>query len=133
MDCIPLTDLASVQLGILSNYVDVIQAVPQVQDPNELIPGHFCVISDICISFFPKIDSRITTRIVFSSCHATFNYTFNIFQSKVRFLLFHKELRHRRLGGLTLAGIHIIWGRHGLPRKFNPGLWKLNSRPLTKF
>ena len=90
MDCIALTDLASVQLGILSNYVDVIQAVPQVQDPNELIPGHFCVISDICISFFPKIDSRITTRIVFSSCHATFNYTFNIFQSKVRFLLFHQ-------------------------------------------
>ena len=42
-------------------------------------------------------------------------------------------MRHRRLGGLTLAYIHIIWGGHGLPHNIKPGLRKHNSHPLTKF
>ena len=49
---IPLMDLASVQLGILSNYVDGIQDVPQVHDLNELIYGHLRNISDIFIFYF---------------------------------------------------------------------------------
>ena len=69
----------------------------------------------------------------FLACHATFKNTFNIFQLKVRFSIFNQELKHRKLGGLTLAHIHIIWGEHGLPQNFEPGLHKLNSRPLTKF
>ena len=126
MGCIPLTDIASVQLGILSNYVDGLQAAPQVQDLNELISGHVRKLSDIWISFFSKIDSLITTRLVFPACCATFKNNFTLFQSKVSFLLFHQELRHRRLGGLTLAHIHIIWGGHGLLHNFKPELRKLN-------
>ena len=37
---IPLTNIASVQLGSLCNYVDVLQAAPQVQYLNELFPRH---------------------------------------------------------------------------------------------
>ena len=51
VDCIPLTDLASVQLEIMSNYVDGLQAVPKVQYLDELISGHVRNISDIWISF----------------------------------------------------------------------------------
>ena len=40
VDCLPLTDIASVQLGSMSNYFDGLQAVPKVQDLNELISGH---------------------------------------------------------------------------------------------
>ena len=83
--CIPLTDPDSVQLGSLSYYLDVLQAVPQLQDLNELISGHVCKISDVWIYFFSKIDSIITTRPVFLACRATFNNTFTLFQSKVCF------------------------------------------------
>ena len=122
MDCIPLTDLDSVQIVSLSNYVDGLQAVPQVKDLSEIISGHVRNISDIWISLFTKIDSLITTRLVFSACRDTFNNTFTLFQSKAWFALFHQELRHQRIGGLTLARIHIIWGWNGLPHNFNPGL-----------
>ena len=46
---------------------------------------------------------------------------------------FHQELIHLRLGDLTLARIYIIWGGHGLPHKFKPGLRNMNSRPITNF
>ena len=52
VDCIPMKDLASVQLGSLYNYVEGLQAIPQVQDLNELISGHVRNLRDICISFF---------------------------------------------------------------------------------
>ena len=61
MDSLPLTYISSVQLVSLSN------AVPQVQDRNEIIYGHVCNISDIFITFFSNIDSLITTRSVFSA------------------------------------------------------------------
>ena len=51
VDCIPLTDLASVQLGNLSNCIDGLQALPQVQDLNEIISGRVCNLSDIWIYF----------------------------------------------------------------------------------
>ena len=133
MDCTPLTYLASVKLGSLYNYVDGLQDVPQLQDLNKIIYGYVCNLSDIWIYFFSKIDSLITTIIVFSACRSTFKNNLTLFQSKVWFSLFHQELRHCRLGGLPLACIHIIWGGHGLPYNFNPGLRKLNSRPLIKF
>ena len=82
---------------------------------------------------FPFIDSLIKTRLVFSACGTTFKNTFTIFQSKVQFSLFYQELRHQRIGGLTLAHIHITWGGHGSPYNFKSGLRKLNSNPLTKF
>ena len=47
VDCLPLIDLSLVQLGNLSNYVDGIQSVPQVQDFNQLTSGHVRNISDI--------------------------------------------------------------------------------------
>ena len=47
LDFLPLTDLASVQLVSLSNHVDGLQAVPQVEDLNELISGHVCNLSDV--------------------------------------------------------------------------------------
>ena len=62
-----------------------------------------------------------------------FQEYFNSFQYKVWFLIFHQELRHRSLGGLALANIHIIWVGRGLPHNFKPGLQKFNSCPLTKF
>ena len=133
MDCISLTNIASVQPGSMSKYIDLIQAIYQVQDQSELISGRVCNLSDIWISFFSKIDSLIPTIIVFSACRSTFKNNLTLFQSKVWFSLFHQELRHCRLGGLPLACIHIIWGGHGLPYNFNPGLRKLNSRPLIKF
>ena len=42
VDCLPLTDLASVQPRSMYNNVDVLQAVPQVHYLNELISGHVC-------------------------------------------------------------------------------------------
>ena len=51
VDFLRLTYLASVQLGILSNYVSGLQAVPQVQGLNELISGCVCNLSNIWISF----------------------------------------------------------------------------------
>ena len=65
MNCLPIMDLASVQLEIMSNYVGGLQAIPQVQDLNELISGHVCNISDVWVYFFTKIDSPITNIIVF--------------------------------------------------------------------
>ena len=130
---IPLTDLTSVQLGSLSNYVDGLKSVSQVQGINELVSGHIRNLSDIWISFLTKIDSLITTRLVFLASCDTLNNTFIIFQYKSRFVIFHQELRHRRLGGITLARIHIIWGGHVLPCNFQPGLGKMNSHPLTQF
>ena len=41
-------------------------------------------------TFFTKIGSRITNRLIFLACRATFNNTFAIFQSKVLFELFHQ-------------------------------------------
>ena len=64
---------------------------------------------------------------------ATFNNDFILIKSKVWFVLFHQDLRHRRIGGLTLVRIHIIWGGHGLPHNFNPGLQKLNLGPIIQF
>ena len=90
MGFIHLTDLASVQLGNLYNYVDGLQAVPQVQDLNELIYVHFRNLSDIGISFFYNIDSLITTRLFFLECRANFKNTFTIFQYKVHFSLYHQ-------------------------------------------
>ena len=52
MDCIPLTDLDSVQIVSLSNYVDGLQAVSKVQDLNDLISGHVFNIRDLWIDFF---------------------------------------------------------------------------------
>ena len=72
MDYLPLTDLPSVKLGSLYNYVDGLQDVPQLQDLNELIYGHVCNLSDIYVSFFSKIDSLITTIILFLACRSTF-------------------------------------------------------------
>ena len=131
--CLPLKDIVSVQLGSLYNYVGELQPIHQVQDLNELISGHVLNISDIWISFFTKIDILITTRLVFSTCCATLNNTFIIFHSKVWLSLFHQELIHQGLVGLTLACIHIIWVGHGLPRNFIPWLRNLNSRSLTNF
>ena len=85
VDCIPLMDLASVQLGIMSNYFDGLQAVPQVQYLNEFIYVHVLKISDIWISFFSKIDSIITTRHVFLSCCVTLKNDVTLFQPKVMF------------------------------------------------
>ena len=133
MDCISLTNIASVQPGSMSKYIDLIQAIYQVQDQSELISGRVCNLSDIWISFFSKIDSLITTRLVFLECRANFKNTFNVFQSKVWFPLFHQELIHQRLLGLTLEHIHIIWGGHVLPLNFKPGLRKLNACPLANF
>ena len=45
-----MTDIASVQLGTLSNYVDGIQAVTQVQDINELISDHVRNLIDRLVS-----------------------------------------------------------------------------------
>ena len=83
VDCLPLTDIASVQLGILYNYIDGLHALPQVQDINELIYGYVCNLSLIWISFFSKIDSLITTRLLYLACSANFKNTFTLFQSKV--------------------------------------------------
>ena len=85
-----MADLTSVQLGSLSTYVYGLQDIPQVEDLNELIYGDVRNISDIWISFFTKIDSIIITRLVFPACCDTFNNAFTVFQSKVRFALFHK-------------------------------------------
>ena len=52
MDCFPLTDLSSVQISILTNYVYRPQAVFQVQNLNELISGHVRNLSDIWILLF---------------------------------------------------------------------------------
>ena len=120
MDCLPLAYLASVKLGSIYNYVDGLQAIPQVKDLNELISGHVRNINDIWISFFAKIHSLINNIIVFLACRGTFNNTFTLFQSKFWFALFHQELKHWSLGSLKLARIHIIWGGHGLPNNFNP-------------
>ena len=79
MYCLPLADLSSVQLEILSNYIYGIQAAPHVQDLNKLISVHFRHLSDIWISFFTKIDSLITTILVFTACCDTLNNTFTIF------------------------------------------------------
>ena len=133
MGCIHLMDIASFQLGVLSNYVDGIQAVLQVQHLNEHISGNVHMLNDIWISFFSKIYILITNRLVFLACRVTFRNSFTIFQSKVQVSLFHQELRHQRIGGLRLARIHIISGGHGLTHNFKTGLRKLNSFPLTKF
>ena len=45
-------DLASVQIGSMSNCVDGLQDVPKLQDLNKLISRHVNNISDIWISFF---------------------------------------------------------------------------------
>ena len=87
--CLLLTYLASVQLGSMYNYVDGLQSVPQVQDQNELISGHVHNLSYILIYNLSKIYRLIATRLAFLACRATFNNTFTLFQSKVRFLLFH--------------------------------------------
>ena len=47
LDCLPLKDIASVQLVSMSNYIDVLQSVPQVKGPNEHIYGHVHNLSDI--------------------------------------------------------------------------------------
>ena len=65
VDCLPLIDLSSVQLGSLSSYVDVIQAVPQVQGLNELISGQACNISDFWITFFLRY--KVLLQLEFSS------------------------------------------------------------------
>ena len=109
LDCLHLTGIYSFKLGSMSNYVDGLQALPQVQDLNEFIFGHVRNLSDVWIYFFTKICSLITNRLVFLACRATFKNTFDLFQSKVWFAIFYKELRHRRLGGLKLARIHSIW------------------------
>ena len=91
VDFLPLTDLASFQLVSLYNYVDGLQAVPQVQGINEIISGYVRNLGDIWIPFFfSKIDSLITNRLVFLACRSTFKNTFTLFQSKVRFYLFHQ-------------------------------------------
>ena len=79
MYCLPMADLTSVQLGSLSTYVYGLQDIPQVEDLNELIYGDVRNISDIWISFFTKIDSIITTILVFTACCDTLNNTFTIF------------------------------------------------------
>ena len=53
------SDLTSVQLGSLSNYVDGLLAVYQLQDLNELTSGHVRNLSDIWIYFFTKLDILI--------------------------------------------------------------------------
>ena len=67
------------------------------------------------------------------ACCDIFKNMFTIYQSKVWLDPFHQELRHRRIEGLTLACINIIWGGHGLPHNFKPGIWKLKSHPLKFF
>jgi hypothetical protein len=51
----------------------------------------------------------------------------------VLFTLKHQELRHRCLGGLTLAHLHLIWGGHGSQHHFSPGTRRLANRSLTMF
>ena len=89
VDVITLTNISSVQLGSLSNYIDVLQAVSQVQYLNEIISVHVRNLSDIWIYFLTKLDSLITTRLLFSASCSTFNNTSILFQSKAWFVIFH--------------------------------------------
>jgi hypothetical protein len=47
------------------------------------------------------------------------------------FTLKHQELRHRRLGGLTLTRLHLIWGGRGSQYHFSPGTRRIANQLLT--
>ena len=80
MDCLPLTDITSVQYVSQSNYSDELQSVTQVQDQMNLFIDMSVISVIIEFPFFNKIDIVITTRLVFLACRATLKNTFTLFQ-----------------------------------------------------
>jgi hypothetical protein len=95
--------------------------------------AHISSLNQIWINFFEKLDISLQMCIVCSSSGSSLKGVLNYLGKYVLFTLKHQELRRRRLGGLTLARLHLIWGGHGSQDHFSPGTRCLANRPLTMF
>jgi hypothetical protein len=128
-----MSNRAKAQLDSLSLSIGGLKSVSCIPDKTEVFSAHIASLNQIWINFFEKLYISLQMRIVCSSSRSSLKGVSAYLEKYVIFTLKHQELRHRRLGGLTLARLHLIWGGHGSQDHFGPGTRRLANRSLTMF